>query len=333
MTTFTAATLVTVDLAARAKERIEQTALDAGEDRLRLGIAEAAVELDHVRAVLGEHEPGVEAAGERRPAARELAQDGAVDRLEDLVDGRRVGNRRERSHAAGVRAGVPVADRLVVAGCGQRDYLVSGRDREHRELRPLEQLLDVERLPERLCGAQCRVELRLVAADPDALAGGEPVGLHDARRPRDGEHARRRNAGRLHHLLRERLRPFDPRRRRARAEDGDAAAAQPIGEADDERRLRADDDEVDAELGGERDDRGRILRARRMALREGRDPRISRRGVQLDVVGACERPREGMLATARPDDEHLHGGDRILGRWTLLRTRRPRSTSSGSPTA
>ena len=36
--------------------------------RLRLGIAEADVELDHPRALLGEHQSAVEDAVERRPA-------------------------------------------------------------------------------------------------------------------------------------------------------------------------------------------------------------------------------------------------------------------------
>ena len=56
------------------------------------------------------------------------------------------------------------------------------------------------------------------------------------------------------------------------------------------------------------------LRARRMAVGERCDSRVARCGVQLGVRPlARERPDERVLATARPDDEHLHGGDRNGG--------------------
>src|SRR5438046_2590796 len=78
------------------------------EDRLRLRIAEAAVELEHLGPVVGEHEPGVERPDERSAAARELGQDGAVHGVDDLVGVD--GHRRIRAHAAGVRSGVGLTD-------------------------------------------------------------------------------------------------------------------------------------------------------------------------------------------------------------------------------
>ena len=135
---------------------------------------------------------------------------------------------------------------------------------------PVERLRDLER----------RVELVLRAADPDALAGCEPVELEDAGRC-DGQRPRRRHSSGLHYLLGKCLRALDLRGRCARAEDGDAAMAQLVGEPGDERRLRADDDEVDPELAGERDDRGVVVRTRGMAVGKGCDSRIARSGVQL----------------------------------------------------
>ncbi len=201
-------------------------------------------------------------------------------------------------------------------------------EREDRHLVALEQLLDVERLAERLRSAQAGVELDLRPADPDALARGEPVRLHDARRSRDRERARGRNAGRLHHLLRERLRAFEPRRRCTRAEDRDPAMAQIVGEPGDERRFGADDDEVDAKLGRERDERRRVVRAGGVAGRERRNPGIPRRRMQLGQPAAArERPRERVLASARPHNEHLHGSDprgRVSSAtWKLRRTPQP----------
>ena len=58
------------EIAARGRgEQREQIGLEQRENRLRLRIAEAAVELEHPRAVRGEHEPRVEQA--RRTAHRD----------------------------------------------------------------------------------------------------------------------------------------------------------------------------------------------------------------------------------------------------------------------
>ena len=51
----------------------------AGQDGLRLGIAEADVELEQPRALVGEHQAGVEDAAEGDPATGRLRQDGGVD--------------------------------------------------------------------------------------------------------------------------------------------------------------------------------------------------------------------------------------------------------------
>ena len=292
-----------------ACEQRHEVALEPGEERLRLGIAEAAIELDHAHPVLRPHQPGVEEALERRAAAGELPEHGYVHRLEDLwrlLVGD-VGERREGAHSAGVRAAVAVADPLVVAGGREGDGGLAGGYGEDRQLRPLEELLDVERLVERLDDLECRVELVLGAADPDSLAGGEPVELDDARRLRDRQRAGGGNAGGVHDFLREGLRAFDARRRRAWAEDGDAAVAQLVGEARDERRLGADDDEVDPELTRKRDERTVVVGADGMAVSERCDSRVAGSGVQLvEAVAAGERPGERMLATPRPDDEHPH---------------------------
>ena len=65
-------------------ERLEQVALEQREDRLGLGIAEPAVELEHLRAFGGQHEPGVEQPDERRATALELREDGSVNARHEL---------------------------------------------------------------------------------------------------------------------------------------------------------------------------------------------------------------------------------------------------------
>jgi hypothetical protein len=92
-----------------AERRLEQR-----EHHLRLGIAEAAVELDDLRPAGGHGQAGVEQAGERRAAAAQLVDHGlqhlALHLLDDAVG--QPGQRRVGAHAAGVGSGVAVADRL-----------------------------------------------------------------------------------------------------------------------------------------------------------------------------------------------------------------------------
>ena len=64
----------------RGEQQREQVGAQPRQHDLRLGIAEADVELEHLRAPSGaEHQARVEDAVERRAAARELVDDGLVD--------------------------------------------------------------------------------------------------------------------------------------------------------------------------------------------------------------------------------------------------------------
>jgi hypothetical protein len=83
--------------------------------------------------------------------------------------------------------------------------------------------------------------------------------------------------------------------------------AQLVGETCDERRLRADDDQIDPKLARERDERGVVVGTHGMAVGERRDSRVAGSGMQLiEVAAAGERPGECMLPTSRPDDERPH---------------------------
>ena len=70
-----------VELAAAAGQRqLGEIGVEQRQDRLRLGVAEAAVELEQLRSVGGQHQPGVQHADVRRAAGGEVVD----DRLDEL---------------------------------------------------------------------------------------------------------------------------------------------------------------------------------------------------------------------------------------------------------
>jgi hypothetical protein len=144
-------------------ERLEKIALDQREHGLRLGIAEAAVELEHLRPVRGEHEACEEEPDERRPPALKLREHRAVDELNELRDSvlTQAGHRGVRAHAPGVRALVPIVRALEVLSRDQRDCVGAVAEREERDLRPFEQLLHHHAAAQRRHGPERNVELGL----------------------------------------------------------------------------------------------------------------------------------------------------------------------------
>ena len=122
-----------------------------------------------------------------------------------------------------------------------------------------------------------------------------------------GERGRGRDARLGHDLLGEGLRALDPGRGRVRAEAGDPGLAQGVGGARDQRCLRADDDQVGAELAGQREDAVRRGRRVRVGLRPG--PRCRgcpgrrgrRRGQRSRArTRACSRPPDPMTRMRTP---------------------------------
>ncbi len=180
-------------------------------------------------------------------------------------------------------------------------------DREQRDLRAFEQLLDDEAAAESRHRPQGVVELGVGPANVDALPGRKAVGLHHTGRPGDRKLRRRRNAGGRQHVLGEGLGAFDRRRGRARPEDRDARRTKHVGDSADERRLWPDHHEVDVERMGEGEETLRVLGANRMALGETRDARASRGGMEIGQGrGLRELPGERVLAPARTDQESTH---------------------------
>ena len=171
--------------------------------------------------------PAVE-LGERRQ------HDLAPDPLEQRRGGRR--HRRVGAHAAGVRAGVALAESLVVLRRRQEGHLLAVRQAEDGEFLSQEKRLDhdgASRVAEAALAEHGAHRVRRLApggAHDGALAGGEAGGLDHQRLGVGGHVGERggelgegaagggRNAGGLHHVLRERLRGLERRRAGGRAE-------------------------------------------------------------------------------------------------------------------
>ena len=289
-------------------ECLEQIAFEARHQDLGLGVAEARVELEHARAVLGQHQAGEQAPHERRSAAGELSEHGLVDLFDQGVGALEPRHGSIGAHAAGIRAHVAVADALeVLCGAERHDAAPVG-DSEERDLVALEQLLDDHLAAQGRGRPQPFVDLRLRPAHEDALARGQAVGLHDTGWPRDGELLRRRDAGREQNVLAEGLRPLDPGRRCARAEDREAVAPELVADAGDERGFRADHHEIRRDGSRQVDEAVGVVCPHRMALGQRRDARIARRGVEGGQARAPgEPPRECVLACTRADEQDLHG--------------------------
>jgi hypothetical protein len=240
----------------------------------------------------------VQGADEGRAARSELREHRPVDELDDLL--RVYGNGGERTHAAGVRARVTVADALEVLGRRKRSRMRAVAEREDGYLFALEQFLDHDVAAE--CGdrAQTCIERGLVAADEDAFPCGETVRLDNARRPRDGQCLGGRNAGCPHDVLGELFRAFDARCCGARAEDRHACVSKLVCDAGDERRFGTDDDQVDFEGACEHEQSLPVLCTDRMtAGAEAGDAGVPGGGVQLVKRRRLGQfPGERVLASA-----------------------------------
>src|SRR6185503_82050 len=267
----------------RGGEPLEEVSLDARQERLGLRVAEAAVELEHARAGLGEHQARVEEPGEGRAAAGELGDHRAVDEVGEFLDVVLVEQRDRRiaAHAAGVRALVAVQEPLEVLRGRERHGSLAVAEGEERDLLAVEQFFDDHVAAERAGAVQRGIGLLLRAANEDALPRGEAVRLDDARRAGFVERRSGRDLGCREHLLGERLRPFDSRGRLARAEHRHACASELVGHAGDERRLRPDDDEIDLVQPGEAEQAFDVVHPDGVAAPERSDAGIPRGCVQL----------------------------------------------------
>ena len=309
----------------RALQQVEQVRAQARQHGLRLGVAEAHVELEHARPVGGEHQPGVQAAVEGRAAVAQLVDHRLVDRAHvspprardrcrapaSRSPCRRCSARDRRRRCACSPARAPSARRsrrrTAPAARAPRPRAPPRPPRARRRSAPAT----------RNASSAARAS-RLVGGDDHALARGQAVELeHDRvaldrphpvldggdRPPRRGGHARG-----LHDLLGERLGALELRDLARRAEGRDAAG----GRAGRPGRRPA-------APRGPTTTRSTASRSAAAAMPAtsptrdveqagvARDAGVARRAQHLGVLRrAPERADDRVLAPARADDEDLH---------------------------
>ena len=228
------------------------------------------------------------------------------------------GTRRIRTHAAGVRPDVAVADALVVLRCGERQRILAVDQGEETRLLAGEKILDDDLQSGRVepafdeRGIDRPVGGVEIIGDDHALAGRETVGLDDDRRAmaRDKGFRRHRIAKaavgcgrdlRTHaKVLGKALGGFDGGGRSARTEGRNPFRFERVDETQDERRFGTDHGEIDPLAAAKPDERLDVGRADRDALGFVGDPRIAGGAEQaVDQRRRRNRPGERVLASAR----------------------------------
>ena len=309
--------------------RPAQVSIGHGEEELRgvdvqqrqhhlgLGVPEAHVVFDDLRAVRGQHEAGVEHAAVVDATAAQLLDQRADGRVHDGVHHRpvHVRHRRVSPHATGVRPGVAVADALEVLRRHQRDGVGAVAEHEERALLADQALLNddgssgVAERGARELGGDILASLVQGLRDQHALACRQSVRLdHPGSRQRlevrhgggglegvEGGEASRRNPRRVEHLLHEGLRALKERTVRPRSHDRATLASQRVGEAGHQRSFGADHIEV----GGDLLDRLVVGHG------DGRRHAGVARGHHY-VCRACQHVGERVLAGAAADDADPH---------------------------
>jgi len=169
--------------------KIDQVAVQPHQNRLGLGIAEAAVEFEHVGStVCRDHEPGVQKSGVGSTVCREASERRPDHLGHDALMQCRCDQRGGRigAHAARIGAKVAVEPSLVILGRGKRNDLEAACHDDEADLFTLDEFLDDDASAGR---AEAPVEHRpggcdgcvMSLANHHSLAGCETVGLDHQR--------------------------------------------------------------------------------------------------------------------------------------------------------
>ena len=308
------------------EQDLDEIALEPHHQHLALGIAEARVVFDQLRPLRGQHQPGIEHARIGHALIRQRLDGRRDDLCQDFAfeDRGQHARRAIGAHAAGVRAGIAIADALVILRRAEGHDRRSIGQREEARFLALEEFLDHGFGPGVSEAAREDLAHGVFGfghghGDGHALARGKPVGLdHDRRaEPRECGHASSLagdaliagggNIGARAEVLGEALAAFELGGLAARPEHREAGAAQRIAEAVDQRRLGPDHHQTDAVRLAESDRGGVIGDVERHQFGVLGDAGVARRGEEpIAKRRLRELPGQRMFAPARAQQQDVH---------------------------
>ena len=287
---------------AAAASALEQVAFERAASAPASPGRRSGVELQHPRPVRRSASAGVEAADERRARgarARRAPAGGSARRAPSTSRrARRPASRRPCRRCSGPSSPSPIRLKSCAAPSGER--AAPSQSAKTETSGPSSSSSTTTRSPSAATASSAastssavrQTKTPLPAASPSALTTHGALARSEARG--------RRHAGRVHHVLRERLRALDPRRRRARPEHGDPAWRSTSATPATSGASGPDHDEVGVERRREAEQPVAVVGAHGMALAEAGDARVARRGVQLGQRGLRAR-RHASACSRAPD--------------------------------
>jgi len=306
----------------------QQVALQQGQHDLRLRVAEAAVVLNDLGAVRGQHQAEVETALEGAALSLHGGHGGQENLLHAAVGhlGRVVGVRGHRAHAAGVQTLVMIQRALVIHAGNHRLDGLAVTEGQHTDLRTGQKLLHNDMVAG---GTELFVQhdladavsgLLLALADQHALAERQAVCLddhgvlalgpdvvHDLFRiiecliPGGGD------AVLLHQILAEYLAGLDARRSLIRAERRNADSGQCVHHAQRQRVILCNDHIVKGFILGKLHHGVHIGGGDRLAAGIIADAAVAGCAPDLGAAGAFfQRADDGVLTPAAAYNQNFH---------------------------
>ena len=305
----------------------EQVAFQQRQHHLGLGVTEAAVVLDDLGALGREHQAEVQTALEGTSLGVHGGDGGQEDGLHAPVGdfGGVVGVGRHGAHAAGVQAGVVVADALVIHGGHHGLHHVTVSEGQHGNLGAGEELLDnhptsgftehstLHHIPDCLFGFLPGL------GNDDALAQRQTVGLDHGRHGSGVEIAERRvhvlknrifrrgNAVLFHQILGKHLAALDDGGICPGPEAGNVPTFQRVHAAQHQRVIRSHHSVIDGVLHGKLYDAVKLGRSDGNAGGVSGNAAVSGQGEDFGDFGILFQTfDDSVFTTATTDNHKLH---------------------------
>ncbi len=290
-----------------AQQDFGEPAFHPVHEGLRLGIAQANVELQHLGPLRGHHQAGV------KKSCEACCCDGRMNHGVHHVlrlFGRQNAAIAVSAHTSGVRARVAIVNRLVVLRCFQGHYISTVAQNDEADFFTLEKFFDHQRGTK---SSHSSFGFRAFLRNDDAFACRQAIRLDHDRiielvQCRDGglfvgglQESGGRDADALHELLGVDLGSLQLRGLLSGSNNGAARRAEFVNDARDQRYFGTHD----CKVGIHRSCRGKVVRCGHV--------RANLRGTGIAggrkylVAFSGQPPSQGMLTAAASNNENFHG--------------------------